>query len=261
MSTVAPPRPRATPSRARPLRPRPAPMDPRVRARRAAVTREAGRRRLRRLLWLLGALALAGALTGAVLSPLLDVNRVRVVGVDGAHADEVRAATGVEQGAALLLVDTGAVTSRVEELAWVDEVQVRRVLPGTLRVEVTPRFPVAWRATPAGTVELIDRRGVAVTTVPTPPAGLPELEARGADVAAAARVAGALGSTFAPQVARVVVDGGHGRLWLHAGPEVRLGEARDVVAKIRSAEAVLAALGGGLVNYLDVRVPSAPVTG
>ncbi|MEX2268709.1 MAG: FtsQ-type POTRA domain-containing protein [Acidimicrobiia bacterium] len=225
------------------------------------MIREAGRRRLRRLLWVLGAVAVAAAATGAVLSPILDVNQIAVVGVDGAHGAEVRAAAGVARGAPLMLVDTGAATERIENLAWVDEARVSRQLPGTLRVEITPRFPVAWRPGDPGEVELIDRRGVAVTTAPAPPAGLPQLQAEGPDVPIGARIASALGSALAPQVATLVVAGGHGRLLLVTGPEVRLGEASDLAGKVRAAAAVLDALNGLNVNYIDVRVPSAPATG
>ena len=238
-------------------------MDPRLRDRRVSVLREAGRRRLRRVLWVLGTIAVAATATGIVVSPILDVNQIAVVGVDGAHADEVRAATGVERGEALLLVDTGTASERVETLAWVDHAEISRELPGTLRVTVTPRFPVAWRGTDAEVIELIDRRGVAVTTAPAMPAGLPELQAGApADVRAAAHVASALGSQLAPQVARVIVEGGWGRLWLHSGGEVRLGDVhRELGSKLRAAVAMLETLAGANVNYLSVEVPSAPTTG
>jgi cell division protein FtsQ len=215
------------------------------------------------VLWVLAAFVVAAVASGVVVSPVLDVNQIEVVGVDGAHADEVRAATGVEPGEALLLVDTGAATERIDVLAWVDEARVSRQLPGTLRVTVTPRFPVSWRATETGTVELIDGRGVPVTTAPAIPAGLPELQAGSApDVRAAAHVASQLGSTLAPQVARVIVDGGWGRLWLHSGVEVRLGAVhRELQSKLRAAAAIHDALGGANVNYIRVEVPSAPTTG
>ena len=276
-TTYAPPRPRTRPSRnpsnrrARPPAPRRAPrpsprrlpMDPRLRDRRVSVLREAGRRRLRRVVWVLGTIAVAAAATGIVVSPILDVNQIAVIGVDGAHADEVRTATGVERGEALLLVDTGTATERVETLAWVEHVEISRELPGTLRVRITPRFPVAWRATDAGTIELIDRRGIAVTTTPTMPAGLPELQAGSpAEVRAAAQVASALGSELAPRVARVIVESGWGRLWLHSGEEVRLGDVhRELGSKLRAAVAILETLAGATVNYLSVEVPSAPTTG
>jgi cell division protein FtsQ len=237
------------------------PIDPRVRARRIAVIREAGRRRLRRLLWALGALAVAGAATGSVLSPLLDVNQIAVVGVDGAHASEVRAAAGVDRGEALLLVDTGAVVMRVEALPWVADARVARQLPGTLRVEVTPRFPVAWSTTDTGEVGLLDRRGALISTAPTPTAGLPEVTATGADVRVAARIAGALSSTLAPQVATVVVEAGQARLLLVGGYEVRFGTPHGLSAKVRATEAMLAALGPTRGSYLDVSVPTTPVIG
>lgn len=253
MTTYAPAPPRALPRRV--------PIDPRVHARRVAVTREAGRQRLRRLLWAFGAIAVAGAATGAVLSPLLDVNQIAVVGIEGAHADEVRAAAGVDRGEALLLVDTGAAVARIEALPWVDDVRVARQLPGTLRVEVTPRFGVAWRATESGEAALLDRRGAVISTASAPSAGLPELTATGSDVRAAARVAGALSPTLVAQVATVVVEAGQARLLLVGGTEVRFGDTHALSAKVRATEAMLAALGPTLGSYVDVRVPGQPVIG
>jgi cell division protein FtsQ len=236
-------------------------MDPRVAARRVAVTREAGRRRLHRLLWALGAITIAAAGTGAVLSPLLDVNQIAVVGVEGAHADEVIAAAGVNTGEALLLTDTGAVVDRVEALPWVAEVTVARQLPGTLRVEVTPRFPVAWRAIDEGSFAIFDRRGVAISTAPQPTPGLPSLNATGADVRAAARVAGALSPALVPQVESIAVDDGYVRLMLVGGTEVRFGDARALAAKVKATEAMLIALGPTRGNYLNVESPSQPASG
>ncbi len=236
-------------------------MDPRVRARRVAVTREAGRRRLHRLLWVFGAIAIAGAGTGAVLSPLLDVNQIAVVGVEGAHAEEVIAAAGVQPGEALLLADTGAVVDRIEVLPWVADVSVARELPGTLRVEVTPRFPVAWRAIDTGGFAIFDRRGVTISTTATASPGLPELQATGADVRAAARVAGALSPTLLPQVVSISVDRGYVRLALVSGMEVRFGDAQSLTAKVKATEAMLVALGPTRGNYLDVSSPGTPVVG
>ncbi len=253
MTTYAPAPPRAMPRRA--------PIDPRVRARRVAVTREAGRRRLRRLLWALGALGFAAVAAGAVVSPLLDLNQIAVTGVGGAHADEVRAAAGVDAGAALLLLDTGAVTARVEALPWVDEVNVARQLPGTLRVEVTPRFPVAWRTTETGEIEVLDSRGTVISTAAAPDPALPELLAGSGRVGAAARVAGALSSPLRPQVVSIWVNDGNAVVTLHAGPELRFGAISDLGAKVRASEAMLAELAGTPVRYIDVTVPSAPVTG
>jgi cell division protein FtsQ len=236
-------------------------MDPRVRERRVAVTRDAGRRRLRRLLWVLGAIGTAALATGLVLSPVLDVNQIAVRGVDSAYRAEVRAAAAVDRGEALLLVDTGAVTTRVEQLIWVDEAHVVRRLPGTLSVEVTPRFPVAWRTGGDGTIELIDDRGIAIMPAPGPPLGLPELQVGGDDVRAAARVASSIPEGLAPRVSRITITSGEASVWLSSGTEIQLGRVLTVHEKLRAADAVLQALGGVAVNYVNVKVPSAPVTG
>src|SRR5688572_6283699 len=89
-------------------------IDPRLRARRVAVTRAQGRRRLRVLV--AGALAVAAG-TGvwaAVTSPLLDVDRVSVTGSPLVPESQVREAAAIETGDALLLLDVGQVEARVE---------------------------------------------------------------------------------------------------------------------------------------------------
>jgi cell division protein FtsQ len=255
MTTYAPPAPRTAARRSG------MPIDPRIRARRVAVTREHGRQRLHRLLAFVGMLAFACLATGAVFSPLLDVDQVAVTGADGPRAAEVRQAAAVDHGAPLLLVDTGAVEARVEALPWVGHAHVSRNLPGTLSVEVSLRVPVAWKAAAAGGVRLVDGRGTTVTTTAQAPAGLPELQADTNASATAAGVAGALTPALRDLVATVVVANGQATLKLVDGHEVRLGAPQQVTTKARAALAVLDGLGSATFSYLDVRVPSAPVTG
>ncbi len=50
-------------------------------------------------------------------------------------------------------------------------------------------------------------------------------------------------------------------LALRDGPEVRLGPPDNVPAKTRAALAVLGTITGPPPAYVDVRVPTAPVTG
>jgi hypothetical protein len=50
-------------------------------------------------------------------------------------------------------------------------------------------------------------------------------------------------------------------LGLVSGPDIRLGEPTHVDTKIRAAIAVLTALDGEAVAYIDVTVPSNPVAG
>lgn len=189
-------------------------IDPRLRARRVAVARAQGRRRLR--IFLAGAtvVCLAGAGWLAVQSPLLDVDRVAVRGAEHLSVAEVQRAAGVEHRDALLLVDGGAVARRVERLPWAGEVKVGRSLPGTLVIRVAERRPVAWVRTvpaagaggegehvataagstagagsavgagsmgapPAVPVALLDAEGRVLDVVPRPPDGLGELRGVG----------------------------------------------------------------------------------
>jgi cell division protein FtsQ len=213
------------------------------------------------VLWLLGVVALAAAGTGAVLSPLLDINQIAIHGADGAHADEVRSVIGIEPGEALLLVDTGAAAARVEALTWVDEVRVERKLPGTLRVEVIPRFPVGWRRGSQDSAVLLDRFGGTISREAQPPPGIPQVDASGDGIAAAAEVAAALSPTMRPEVWQIVVRDGRVSALLASGVEVRFGDATQARAKVTAAEAVIKALNGAFIQYIDVSVPSAPATG
>jgi cell division protein FtsQ len=237
-------------------------MDPRLHARRVSVIRAQGRRRLRLLLAPIAVLSVVSAAVGAALSPLLDVDRVRVHGVTGPRAAEVRAATDVTSGEPLLFLDLGGVAERVERLRWVERADVARHLPDTLTITVVERAPVAWAAAADGTIELVDRRGAVLATAAAPPPGVPQLGYTSpADRAAAARVTRALPRAFRPGVVAVVATDGQVVLGLASGVAVRLGAPTLLEAKVRAVEAVLVALGGEPVAYIDVRVPSAPVTG
>lgn len=211
--------------------------------------------------------SVTGAAALAVWSPLLDVDRVVVVGA-GPRSAQVRETAGVEHGAALLLLDTGAVEARVESLAWVHDARAERDLPGTLRITVHERPPAAFAPRPDGGVALVDATGIVTGDAATAPGALPALVTTHApprpggrvEPAAAARVAGALGP-LAPRVARVSVEGARAALLLTDGIEVRLGDLQHVDEKARAAAAVLSAASGRGITYVDVRVPGAPVTG
>jgi len=198
---------------------------------------------------------------GAVLSPLLDVDTISVRGIDDAHIAEVRSALAGDIGKPLLLLDTGAAAARIEALPWVDHAQVSRQLPGTLSVEVTPRFAVGWRTDAHRGVVLVDAHGAVISAAATAPAGLPQLGGSAGDLRAASRVAAALSAALRAEVVGVAVDHGSAALQLATGAVVRFGQLDQLHAKVRAADAMLRALAGTPFGYLDVSVPSAPVTG
>jgi len=90
----------------------------------------------------------------------------------------------------------------------------------------------------APTVELLDTRALGLH---------PALSALGPDLRIRAVSVTFNDGSFTAQVA--------------GGPEVRFGTASDVAMKARVATAVLAALAGSPVKYVDVSVPAAPVSG
>jgi cell division septal protein FtsQ len=244
-------------------------MDPRLRARRVAVVRQQGRRRLRILLAGVSGLAVAAGAWLAAQSPLLDVETIAVQGGGGVSEREARAASGVDVGDALLLIDLGDVESRLEAIPQVDQAHVRRDLPDGLRISFVERAPAAWARRDASSVAIVDPTGRVLADAADAPAGLPELVGLiripppGGTVGptGAARVVDELPAPLASRTAVVLALGGEVTLRLDDGVEVRLGRPGDVGAKARTALAVLAARPATPITYVDVRVPAAPVTG
>lgn len=248
-------------------------IDPRLRERRASVRRQEGRRRLRVLLIVVLVGVVGVVAYGVARSPLLAVEEIAVVGVEQADADAIRVASGVTDGEPILFVDLGSVRRGVEQVPWVASARVTRELAHTIRIEVTERTSVAWFAGSAGSAGLVDASGRVLDAVEAPPP-LPELQGLdttevvpGTQVAPASLggVVAALPDALRQQVRGVVRadEGGEvgATLLLADGPEVRLGRLEDLAEKGSAALAVLAALGDAAPTYLDVRVPSAPVTG
>jgi cell division protein FtsQ len=244
-------------------------IDPRIRERRIEVQREAGRRRLRITLLVVFALVTVGLVYLLVESPLLDVDHVRVNGVQHVDPEQVIDAAHVDLGAPLLRVDEGSVRARIEQLPWVEHADVDTELPGTLRITVRERVPVAYARRDDAHVAVLDARGYVITELPAPLDGL--VEVRGAakippirgtlKPAGAAGVVQAVPPELAARVSAVDVRGDGVALVLATGGEVRLCAADDLDAKGAAALAVIARLGPTPFAYIDVCVPASPVAG
>lgn len=154
-------------------------IDPRIRARRVAVHRAEGRRRLRVFVGAATIIALVVGAWALSRSPLLDLDHVRVDGVAGDRRTVVETAAALEPGTPLVDLDLGAVTTEVEALPWVQSASATREWPGTVRLTVRSREPVARLgrspAGEAGTEEdapndatvLVDAEGVVIGAAPT----------------------------------------------------------------------------------------------
>ncbi len=143
-------------------------MDPRIRARRTAVMRAKGRRRLR---WLLAALVLVAFAAGgwwATRTELLDVDHIEVAGPRPDQAHEVLQAAGLRRGQAMIDVNPGEAAERIEALAWVESAEIRRSWPSAVQVSVVERVPVAVVPAGDGAVGLVDAYGFVISRHPQP---------------------------------------------------------------------------------------------
>lgn len=240
---------------------------PRIRARRAEVARGRGRRRMRRVTAVLGVICAVVWTLVVLRSPLLDVDRVQVVGAERTDAAAIEAAGGATRGSPMVEVDLDGARRGVAALPWIDEVRTTRLWPGTIRIVVSERAEVATVAHDDGWA-LLDAEGRVLAVVATEP-DLPALAGERAaapgatldrDDRAALAVLGAL-----PASLRQAVDGAdHGRdgleLVLDDGFRVVLGDDGQLAAKAQAAAAVRQhAAPPGDACRIDVRVPTAPV--
>lgn len=253
-------------------RPVPA-IDPRIRARRIAVQRDVGRRRLHRLGFVAGAAAVALGAVGLALSPLLDVDRVVVVGAGRVDPGAVRRAAGIDPGDPLVTLDAAGAATRVRAVPWVATAAVERAWPGTVRIAVVEREPVAGLLRGDGRAALVDLGGRVLADVPAGEAGvllvsgLAEPGPPGSTVADATGALDVARSLPASLLARtgglhVEQDGTMAlRLALAEGEEpalVALGDDQRLAEKLTALTTVLASVPLDDLAVIDVAVPSAP---
>ncbi len=241
-------------------------IDPRIRARRVAVAREQGRRRLRVVLVALTLFVVLGSGWLVVQSPLLDVDHIVVTGIPPERVAAVIAASGVHRRDPLLLVSTGAVERRVEQVAGIGSVRVSRELPGTIHISASEQGVALWARVPGGVALIgfdgrVQRIAIAVpphvielrglTRVPDPGEKIPRV--------AVVTVMSQLPPVFAARIGAIsAASAGDVRLYLVTGGEVRLGDLESAHEKGVVAEAVIERMACAL-TYVDVRSISNPV--
>lgn len=244
------------------------PIDPRIQARRIEVRRGEGRRRLQRLVDV-GLLVVVGAaFLGALWTPLLDVDEVRVQGAAHTGAEVVRAHAGIGRGDRLVAVDLHAAGMRVAALPWVGAVTVHRGVDGVVAISVTERTAVAAVGTGRAAV-LVDRSGRVLGPVAGTPDLGPVIELTG--VAAVPSVGAFLdrsqsdallaieriGTATPGAVSAMAADGLTARLV--QGGAVRFGDTSQLEAKVRSLRTVLDQVDLRCLAVLDLRLPGSPV--
>ena len=255
-------------------------VDPRFRARRIAVRKDAGRRRLKRLLVLIAVALVALATVIVLRSPILDVDTIEVHGASTLDPQEIRELTGIHRGQPLLLADLHGAEAALRQLPWVASVDVRRDPPGAIVVDLVERRPVAV-VSGGGRAVLVDDQGVVLGDAPAsadppyvhvivdeaPPG--PGVSVLGTGATGAAResrsdlgVAIDLASRLRANPAGVVtaVHLGDGiQLQLLDGAVVDLGDERTLDDKVEAFRTVYARVDQTCVQRIDLRVPTHPV--
>jgi cell division protein FtsQ len=133
-------------------------------------------RRVRRvLLVLLGLGVVAGVVWVLWFSSALAVNRIVVDGTTTLKPTDIRSTAAVRLGEPLVRVDTVAIESRIAMMERIDQVDVSRHWPRTIRIEVVERKPIAW-VTSGVTIRAVDRYGVDFRTLRKEPKDLVEVQ-------------------------------------------------------------------------------------
>lgn len=241
-----------------------------MRARTVAVAREAGRRRLRRLVVAVVSVAIVVLGFAVAHSPVFAARDVTVVGAVHTSRAEVLAVTGLDRRPPLVEVSDAADAAALDRLPFVERATVTRSFPSSVRVSIVERHPVAEVAGPGASYALVDATGrVLEYTVTRVPAlalvtGLGPLPAPGGSLAArdapAVAAAAAVPETILDKVASVSLGAGGGVVLDLVGGEVaELGPASDLRAKMVSLATVLARVPLAGVRTIDVRVPEDPL--
>jgi cell division protein FtsQ len=245
-------------------------VDPRIRARRVAVRRAEGRRRLQ---FLVSAVAVVVACVGAwglTRTPLLDLDRVRVEGVTSGSTDDIDAAIGAVGGVPLMDVDINGIETRLETLPWVETAAVRRDWPGTLRIDIVERVPAALIPAGADSFAVLDIASVVIGTSPI--ASAPDLPVVQVDLEVApgetqmSATPGLAVVTSLPADLRPWVE----RIRIHAGERTTLsteltgsaiatlGDTSLLGDKLEALRAVLAGVDLACIDEIDVAVADFP---
>lgn len=245
-------------------------MNPRIRERRLAVRRDAGRRRLRIVLATAGALAAVGGAYGVTRSPLLDVDTVRVQGATMTDPVATRRAGMLDRRRQLADIDPAATAVLIERLPWVEKATVTRHWPGTVEVSLLERTAVVAVPAPQRRWALVDLTGRVLAHQDQPPPGMATIEAPapapapGQRVAAPTRAAVAvvnrLPASLQGRVSSVRLGADHElEVLLAEGPSVRFGPPQQVQPKLVALATLVSRTDLRRVVAIDVRVPTAPV--
>jgi cell division septal protein FtsQ len=245
-------------------------IDPRISARRTAVLRQQGRRRLH---FLFGALFVVLALLAVwyiLHSPIFAARSITVTGDPHESAAQVIAAAGLTGHPALLDVHAGAAATGIEQLPWVRSATVHTSWPDGVHIAVSEEVPRLVAGVPGAKWAIIsaDGRVLEVTPGARPPGllllslpvapGAPGTQLPAKDIMGL-QVATTLPPSFVAQVTEVTVEPTEWvQLSMTTPIAVNIGSATQLTAKYEDVTSILAGATLHVGDIIDVSVPDAP---
>jgi cell division protein FtsQ len=246
-------------------------MHPRLARRRAAVGREAGRRRLGLLLSALAVLSIVVIGYEALHSSLFAARHVTISGNLETTDAQILDASGLLAHPALLNIDVTRDEAAIERLPWIDTAVLHREWPDSVLITVTERNPVAKFVFSAHRYGVVDEQGRLLEVSTSPPKGLVLIRVPAMAVAPGQSLpsADALLALVASSVPVSILDAirtveGTSTgvvVVLRSGAKAALGQASDLAAKMTALATMLAtpSVVLGAHSLVDLRVPDAPV--
>ncbi len=258
-----------------PLATGPTSIDPRMRARRIAVKRTEGRKRLRWVLIGGGALLVVVAVLAVLGSSLfaIDASKIRV---DGAvYTDKALLQQVIDDlaGTPVLTADTQAAERTLEAIPWVERARVTTDFPDSAHIEIRERTPLATYQGADGQYRVIDNEGRVLDVLAGRPIAYMLVTGTGPDVspggfsgvlyARAAQVVGALTPEIRVRTESVGISAetstGELTLQFHEGTIVRLGAPSDLQEKLARLQFEILRHDGDPLVEIDVSTDEATV--
>jgi cell division protein FtsQ len=241
-------------------------MDPRLRARRVAVKRAQGRKRLLWVAAIGGVVLVVVAVLAVFASSLFSVEVIDVQGAvysQARYGEQFQRVIDEMQGDPVLLVDTRRAERELESIPWVERAFVRTDFPNRVVIDIRERRPLATYQGSDERYRVIDADGRVLDVLVGRPVDYkllsgvgPDLEPgsmSGTQFAEAAQMVGALPSELRAITESASVDATTGDLGLQlaGGVSVRIGTFDRLDAKLaRLLQQVRDGLDG--IGRLDV---------
>lgn len=156
-------------------------VEPRFRARRIAVRRAAGRKRLRRVAMIATIIIVLVGGFGVLVSNAFSATTIDIQGASYTDPAELAAIVDDLRGTPLLLIDELQTERRLEALAWVESAQVRTDFPNRVQIDIRERDPIAWYPGSDGRIRVIDRDSRVLSVIDGEPLAYARITSAGPD--------------------------------------------------------------------------------